>query len=274
MILRRGRAGAGGGSGGFTSGTSTSSESLRATAAEPDDVDDIIDPDDYNRRAQGLPSLPPMRPVTSAEARANPAARMHQVAAAGSAAYAKEYRLGLLGRLLMRGTPLDAIASQLGVSISTVEKDRAELRKRQREEARNLNADEMVGAGNAFYDEAQAMALRIASAEGTPVPMRLAGVRTALAANADRTRFLNTAGVFDALRFRRAETGDDLSDVQLLMARTSELLMQFAGGGADPEPPARRPAIRRRARSTDSTFGPMTFKDNGGTSSDGEVETI
>lgn len=271
MVLRRGRGAAGGG-GGFSSSASTVARSYDAagTDAERDEIDDVIDPDDYGNR---VARTAPQAPVTGDQVRANPRLRLNEVAQAGSSAYAKEYRLELLGRLLMRGTPLDQIARQLQVSISTVEKDRAELNKRLRESARNLNVDEMIGRGNSFYDEAQAMALRIASANDTPVPMRLAGVRTALAANADRTRFLNSAGVFDALRFRRTETGDDMSDVQLLMMRTGEMLAAFAEG--EKAAPAPRPSVVRRRRSSKGEgFGPLTFRDDGGTSSDNEVEII
>lgn len=268
VVLRR-RRGAGGG--GFSQGNSTVSESFRAPA-EPeipeDEVDDAVDPDQFQRRMR-VGSPPP--PVPLPDGRENPRSRLHQVALAGSAAYAKEFRLGLLHRLLMRRVPLDEIARQLQVSISTVEKDRAELKKMLREEARKLNVEEMVGNQNAFYDEVAGMALRIASQgsqrdeEGNilnPVPtaMKLAAMRTALAANADRSRFLNTAGVYDVLRFRKAEDGANVSDVQLLMQRTQEMLQQLM---QDDE--GDRPA---------GGFDPLTFDDADASSSQNEIESL
>lgn len=281
MMLRRARgAGAGASGGGFSygRGSDTRAEGMPASSAPPDGVDDAIDPDDYHNRVTARARLP-APPVTPEEARDNPASRLHEVAAEGSASYAKEYRLSLLHRLLMRNTPLDQIARQFNVSISTIEKDRAELRRRLREAAMDLNINQMIGEQNAFYDEAQAMSLRIASGgQEVPTPMKLAAIRTALAANADRTRFNNTAGVFDALRYRRTEQGDDLTDVQLLMQQTGEMLRQFmegedGTGGEDDEAPPQRRAVARRKRKAGG-FDPMTFDDKNASSGDNEIQEL
>lgn len=261
IILRRGRGG------GFTGGGTGRVESLRDTNAEHDEVDEAIEPNDLNNRVMRL-SPPSPAPVSPEDARDNPRSRMNEVAMAGSPTYAKEYRLTLLHRLLLRNTPLDQIARQLQVSISTIEKDRAELKKRLRESAKELNIDEMVGHANGLYDEVQGMALRIASAGGeqaVPTPMKLAAMRTALAANADRTRFLHNAGVFDVLRFRRAEDGSDVSDVQLLMQQTAEMLANMD------EPPAPEPRRAVRRTSRPGGFKPMTFDDPDASGSDAEV---
>lgn len=274
VILRRGRMG-----GGFSSGLSTSSESLREPAPpEVDDVDDAIDPDSYpdnlpapveiNRRIRAgefhaSPNIPEPE---------SPRMRMNQVAMAGSQSYAKEYRLQLLNRLLMRNIPLDQIAQQLQVSISTVEKDRVELKKRLREAATQMNIDEMIGGQNAVYDEIAGMALRIASGgaqkddQGRPIAavptaMKLAAMRTALAANADRTRMLNSAGVFDVLRFRRAEDGSGVSDIQQLMMKTLELMESMN----EPDVPKAPKA---------GGFKPMTFDDIDASSSANEIQEL
>lgn len=197
---------------------------------------------------------------------------------AGSPAFAKEHRLGLIHRMLMRGVGLDQIARQLQVSISTVEKDRAELNRRLRANAKALNIDEMIGGQNAFYDEVQAMALRVASAgqsrdedgnpvSAIPVAMKLAAMRTALAANADRTRFLNTAGVFDALRFRRAEDEGELSDVQALMAQTLAMFQEAEAEEEDKPQP--RKMVKRKRKP--GGFGPMSFDDADASGSSNEV---
>lgn len=265
LSLRRGRMGAGGGSS-FSAGGTGRVESYQGTEAEPDEVDDAIDPNAINQRVQRSNLPAPMSPE---DARDNPRSRLNEVAMAGSSAYAKEFRLKMLHRMLMRNVPLDQIAQQLQVSISTVEKDRAELKRRLREEAKHINIEELVGNQGAFYDEIQALSLRIASSD-TPTAMKLAAMRTSLAANADRTRFLNTAGVFDALRFRRADDGGTVSDVQLLMERTEEL---FASLGEDDTPaaPTKRPAIRRSKK---GGFGPMTFDDADASGSGNEVEQL
>jgi hypothetical protein len=162
---------------------------------------------------------------------------MLEVSQVGNASYAKEYRLAMLHRLLLRKVPLDQIAQQLGVSISTIEKDRVLLKKKMREAAKDMNIDEMIGNQTFMYDEIGAMALRIASkssGEGSvPVPMQLAAMRTTLASQADKTRFLQSAGVFDVLRFRKADTGEAQSDIQILMEQTRQLLagmMEDDGG--------------------------------------------
>lgn len=228
LRLRRGRTGgfAGGGA-----GASSRSESLR-TSAEYDEVDEALEPEDIDRqvRARAEITPPPLRSLPPED----PRRRMQEVANSGSQKYNKEYRLGLLHRALMRNVPLDQIAAQFGVSISTVEKDRVELKKRLREAAREMNIEEMVGGQTALYQEISGMAMRIAgknAGEGaTPIPMQLAAMRTALAANADMNRFYNTAGVYDVLRFRRAEDGGAQSDIQLLMEQTSNLMQSLLNG--------------------------------------------
>lgn len=239
QLRLRGRAG------GFSGGTSTRSESLRTPEQEPerfepdDEIDSIIDPDAMQRnimrhtRAQS-----PDRDVPS------PGDRMNQVNLSGSASYSKEYRMKLLHRMLVRRVPLDQIAKALGVSISTVEKDRAQLKHWLREQARGLNINEIVGEQLERYDEVAGMAIRIASAsEGQgaqPPAVRLAAMRTFLAAEADKNRFLNSAGVFDAMTFRRGEDGSEVSDVQRLMERTSELMERVMASDAPPAAPPRR----------------------------------
>lgn len=271
VLLRRGRGGFSGS--GFSSGISTRTESLNSAEPEIDDeVDAAIDPEVFNRRIR-TGALPP---PTAAPERDNPRSRLNDVATAGSSSYAKEYRLGLLHRMLMRNVPLDQIAQQLQVSISTVEKDRVLLKSRLRESATQMNIDEMVGAQSALYDEISGMSLRIASQAGgstdengngvqaVPTAMRLAAMRTALAANADRTRFLNTAGVFDVLKFRMKEDGTGMSDIEQLMRRTAELMEQLGDDSeASPTPP-------RRA----GGFGPMTFDDAGASGSDNEIQAL
>ena len=263
MNLRRARSG--GGAGSFSSGTSTTSESLRDSA-------DLEDADLNSRIRENVPRL--AGPGQHQEDNPDDSRRrMAEAAMAGDASYAREFRLNLLNKLMMRGISLDNIARELGVSISTVKNDRAELNRRLREAAKQLDINQLIGGQLAFYDEATAMSLRISSREGMPVPMRLAGIRTALAAKADQTRFLTSAGVFDVLSFRRTEDGQDLSDVQVLMQRTAEMLERLSAedtpAAPDTPPPPTAPRVHRRARP--GSFTGMSFDDAAASGSSQEI---
>lgn len=270
--------------GGFSSGgagNSTHSESLRlsyneagATTDDGDIADEVLEPANLNERVRALAAEPPLMAqqpddMPEDDSGVNPRQRLNDVAMAGSAAYAKEYRLSLLHRLLMRNVPLDQIARQLRVSLSTVEKDRAELGRRLREKAKQLNIDELIGNQMGVYDEIRAMSMRIASAGGdqaVPHAIKLASMRTALAAEADRTRFLNTAGVFDVLRYRRSEDGEELSDIEMMMRRTDEMLATImAEEDGDPTAP------KRVSRSRRNGHGKLTFDDRDSSNSSDEV---
>ncbi len=243
---------------GFGQGSSTHSESLRTPVehVDADEVDDSIDPQSvHNQIVTRANTYQPPEP----DAPINPRARMQQVAQAGSAAFAKEYRLDMLRRQLLRRVPLDQIALSMGVSISTLEKDRVELGKRMREHARQLDINEIVGNQVETYAEISGMAMRMASAEATPAAMRLASMRTALASEADKTRFLNTSGVFDVLRYRKSEDGTDVSDVQLLMNSTKEMFDLLLADESETPPPARTRRPVRPARA--GGFGKLTMDD-------------
>ncbi len=179
--------------------------------------------------AAPAPALPPQQPAAQEPAvnpsnaeNFNPASRLEQVRRRSSE-YEREYRLGLIHRMLMRNVPLDEIAQELQVSVPTVMRDRAELKQRLREAAKELHIDEMVGHNMAYYDEVAAMSMRAASNAATPLPMRISAMRTALAANNDKHRFLQAAGVYDVLRFRRAPGGDGATDIQRMLNLTEEL---------------------------------------------------
>lgn len=255
-----------GGGGGFSSGISTTSESLRSG-------DGLVDDDDLDDDPVGMQNriLQQDHSGAAEDGAPNPRQRMNEVAMAGSQTYSKEYRLTLLHRMLMRKVPLDQIARELKVSVSTIEKDRVLLKQHLREESRALNIDEIVGGQQALYGEISGMALRIASdtgnaatgSNGQPAAMRLAAMRTALAANADLTRFYNTAGIFDVLRYRRSEDGSDVSDVQRLMEKTNEMMERMMIAD-DPAP------VRKRITRTGG-FKEFTMDDKDASSGDNET---
>ena len=107
--------------------------------------------------------------------------------------------------------------------MSTIIRDRKELFDRLRLAAKKLDINLLVGDTMAFYNEAAAMALRHASSTKTPVNMRLAGIRTAVAAKNDQTRMLAQAGVFEALKYI-PDKSKGQGDIQKLMQLTREII--------------------------------------------------
>ncbi len=201
-----------------------------------DDGEDQVEAPVEDLNAAVLAATPETRRITedqqSAMARDamnaeefTPRNRLQQVAHRSSE-YEREYRLQLLHRLLMRNLPLDEIAAQLGVSVSTVMRDRTELKERLRSAAKGLDIEEMIGNSKGFYEEVQAMAMRAASNSNTPMPMRLAAMRTALASHNDMHRFYQASGVYDTLRFRKGASEGAQTDIQRLMALTDEMLVE------------------------------------------------
>lgn len=185
---------------------------------EQDEVDDSIEPENLDEKVielaeNGEADLP--EDFT-------PANRMKQVNARASN-YEREYRLKLLHRLLMRNVPLDQIAQELDVSVHTVIRDRKELYSRLRQEAKKMDTNELIGDTLGFYNEVQAVAMRMASASNLPVSSRLASLRTALASKGDSHKFMSLAGVFDVLKFRK-DSEESSDDITKLMAMTERLL--------------------------------------------------
>lgn len=215
-ISRRGR-------GGFAFSNSGLSDSTTTEAAG--NLNERV----QEQATQPVASLPEAMPTNGSVVAGNPSEdfnprdRLAQVRNRATE-YEKEYRLGLLHRLLMRRIPIDEIASQLGVSIATVYRDREELKTRLRQDANALDINEMIGDSKGFYEEVGAMSMRAASNANLPMPMRLAAMRTALASKNDQHRFFQTAGVYDVLRFRMAQDGTGVSDVKRLMEQAERVL--------------------------------------------------
>lgn len=213
-----------------------------------DSVDDIIDPEVEMERRPAPPTVPrlPDDRVTHVSAGDDdglgntPSARLASIGNATSGSYAKEYRLNLLHRLMMRGYPMDRIAGIMNVSLSTVMRDKKELMTMLRGRSQQLNVDELIGNQLAFYDDVTGNVMRIMDQSSTsedgrvqavPVPMRLAAARTAMTAQADKVKLLQATGVLDSLRFRQGEGSGAMTEIQALMQLTNDLL----ANGADPE---------------------------------------
>lgn len=204
-----------------------------SVADHTDEVDEAISPD---LNAEVEASAPQQRRLTEEEQAEltrtttneeefTPQNRLAQVGRRSSE-YEREYRMQLLHRLLMRNLPLDEIAASLGVSVSTVLRDRMELTERLRKVSKSLDVDSLIGNSKGFYEEVQAMAMRAASSSTIPMPMRLAAMRTALASHNDMHRFFQASGVYDVIRFRKGATDGAQTDIQKLMALTEDLLSE------------------------------------------------
>jgi len=169
------------------------------------DGDPLLDDGDLNEDVvDSIPATEPLSEVDSDRTEDfTPRNRMRDVAASShSTSYQQEYRLKLVHRMLMRGIPLDQIASELQVSVRTLRRDRKELYSRLREAAKKFDLNHYIGDMMGFYGEASAMAMRAASASKTPINHRLAAIRTAVGARSHMTRMLNDAGVFDVVRYK------------------------------------------------------------------------
>jgi transposase-like protein len=262
---------------GFGSGAMQSSESLHSSADDNhEDLEQAPDVSAQVRESREMLAAPTPAVGVDGDDAANQR-RLLEAAMAGDADYAREFRLDMIQKMLFRGISLATIARELGISFATVKRDKETLKERLRQRARTLDINELIGTQMAFYDEVSNTAMRVASASGVPTPMKLAGMRTALASNADRTRLLASAGVFDVISFRKAENGETLSDVQSLMAQTNNLLERLAAEEAEAtssvkeEPPAAPPAPRRRRV---AGFLPMTFDDRDASGSTEEVVAL
>jgi hypothetical protein len=214
-ISRRGRHGFGFSGGGL--GDSTTGARASSINAEVEELDEDLQ--EHVPHTENTPTVIAGSPSEEF----NPRARLEQVRRR-STQYEREYRLGLLHRLLMRRIPIDEIATQLGVSVSQVYRDREELQKKLREDADNLDIKELIGDSKGFYEESAAMAMRAASNTNVPMPIRLAAIRTGLAAKNDMHRFFQTAGVYDALRYRAGSNSGEQTDIRRLMETTERLL--------------------------------------------------
>lgn len=231
MVTRRG-------SGMSFSGNGLGQSSAGGGVAAHEDDDEDLGVLDLNSAVEAaVPAPAPVTPRLTDDQQAEmtrntinseeftPRNRLDQVRGRSSE-YEREYRLQLLHRLLMRNLPLDEIATSLGVSVSTVMRDRTELKERLRHVAKDLDVESMIGNSKGFYEEVQAMAMRAASSSTIPMPMRLAAMRTALASHNDMHRFFQAAGVYDVLRFRKGASEGAQTDIQRLMSITEDLLTE------------------------------------------------
>lgn len=161
----------------------------------------------------------------------SPKGRLDDVTAKAGA-YEAEYRLQLIHRLLLRRIPLDQIASQLGVTVRSVQRYRQDLYKRLRKEARGLDINTFIGDTFGFYGEVTAMSLRAASMGKAPLNIRLAALRTALASRDRLNKFLGDAGVLDVLKYE-PERNEGKADLEKIVDMTNAILDADQNMGID-----------------------------------------
>lgn len=137
----------------------------------------------------------------------------------------KELRIRLVQRMLMRDHSVVKIAEALGVSTTTVQCYRQEISKRLRQKAAEVDLNQLIGEGMAFYHEVQSIGLKTADNASTPTNLKLAALRTSLTAKNDMHRFLNAAGVFDVLQFQPKESNSN-DDIKQLVNATRALLAE------------------------------------------------
>lgn len=210
------------------SGTSVSDASSAEGYSTSEELNDDVLSDGLD---DDLADIQPVTTEEVLESRVDPASRLRDVGRRGGTVE-REYRLQLLHRALMRRVPVDQIAAQFGVSISQVYKDRSELKRRLQKEAEKLDTNSLIGDAIGFYGEVSAMALRMASANDAPKNIKLASLRTALAAKNDMHRMFQASGVFDVLRYKGALSKGDESDMQRMVHMTEAMLDMLDGDGS------------------------------------------
>lgn len=210
--------------GGLSSSTEARSSTPEADVEDPEndlEVSDLNISDEVLRQAREG-QVPRDNNESETMEGFTPRNRMDDVKKRGGK-YEREYRLQLLHRMLMRRVPLDEIARELDVSVTTVKNDRLELFQRLKEEAKKLDINLIIGDTMGFFAEVQGLALRTASIKQVPMNLRLAAMRTALSSRNDQNKFLQAAGVFDVLRYRMTEQ-DSSADLDKLMTLTEKIL--------------------------------------------------
>jgi hypothetical protein len=147
--------------------------------------------------------------------------------------YEKEFRLHLLHEMLLKGMPLDECAEELGISYNAVVNDRLELKQILRNESKFLDIDHIIGDNKRFYELVQGMALREAANQEIPTSMKLAAMRTAMASNADKHRFLAQAGVYPVLQYKKSKSNGEDTDIARMLEMTKTLLADDPMAGAE-----------------------------------------
>jgi hypothetical protein len=135
--------------------------------------------------------------------------------------------------LYFAGLSNDMMAEKLGVTVRTIERYRADIRKRNVQKARNVEADEMMGEILSYYEHQIHLSgqgfLTAKSADE-----RAKAQMTGLKAQGDRVRFLKEWGVFDTHRYAPSTQENDNGAGKAKVAGLLEDLRDILSG-SDPE---------------------------------------
>ncbi|WP_299984734.1 hypothetical protein [uncultured Ruegeria sp.] len=114
--------------------------------------------------------------------------------------YINEYRLVVVHRMSLRGAPLGQIGALLGISSKQAQRLFDMLTDRLLWEAKHSDIAVLVGEALAFYHAVRTDCMRIAETS-TDVSEQLSAIDTALAAEADKHRFLQACGFYHSARY-------------------------------------------------------------------------
>lgn len=226
---------------GFSPGGVSSSTETFGRVGDADFEERVIVDDESLYQPQTLPipaGAVPRNQVAQPETEITMPERLRRLGRM-SPEYAREYRLRETQKRLLAAVGLDLIATEFGISLSQVIRDRAEIGKRLREESKALDIDFLVGEGTQFYNTVLAAAMEIHNDANMPAAIKLTALRTAMGASADKARFLAATGVLDAIKWRKNNNDGSMTDIERLMQSTEDLLKQtddpMAGSDNDAE---------------------------------------
>lgn len=114
--------------------------------------------------------------------------------------YINEFRLVVVHRMSLRGAPLGQIGAFLGISSKHAQRLFDKLTDRLLSEAKHSDVTALVGETLAFYHAVRTECMKIA-AISTDASIRLNAMETALAAEADKHRFLQACGFYEHARY-------------------------------------------------------------------------
>lgn len=114
--------------------------------------------------------------------------------------YINEFRLVVVHRMSLRGAPLGQIGAVLGISAKHAQRLFDKLTDRLSSEAKHVDIAALVGETLAFYHAIRTDCMEIA-ATSTNVSARLKAMDVALAAEADKHRFLQACGLYPNARY-------------------------------------------------------------------------
>ncbi|WP_298849347.1 hypothetical protein [uncultured Ruegeria sp.] len=118
----------------------------------------------------------------------------------GDVEYINEFRLVVVHRMSLQGTPLGRIGALLGISSKHAQRLFDKLTDRLLSEAEQADTTALVGETFAFYQAVRTDCMEIA-ATSSDASVRLKAMETALAAEADKHRFLQACGFYGDARF-------------------------------------------------------------------------